>query len=71
MHALSPPNFNLQAGYAPEYDIGGVTDPFLQAKILYLLRVLGKDNATASEAMNAVLAQVATNTEALKNAGEQ
>jgi len=48
---------------------GGVTDPFLQVKILRLLRVLGAGNATASEAMHAVLAQVATNTEAVRNAG--
>ena len=47
----------LQAGFAPEYDVGGVTDPFLQAKILFLLRALGRGNAEASEAMNGVLAQ--------------
>jgi AP-1 complex subunit gamma-1 len=59
----------LLAGTAPEYDIGGVTDPFLQSKILYLLRILGANNAGAAEAMQAVLAQVATNTEASRNSG--
>jgi AP-1 complex subunit gamma-1 len=59
----------LMAGYSPEYDVSGVTDPFLQTKIIHLLRILGRGNATSSEAMNDALAQVATNTEALKNAG--
>jgi AP-1 complex subunit gamma-1 len=53
----------------PEYDIGGVVDPFLQAKILQMLRVLGKGDPAASEAMNTLLAQVATSTDANKNAG--
>ena len=38
-------------------------------KILQLLRRLGKHHEDASEAMNDVLAQVATNTETAKNAG--
>lgn len=46
-----------------------MTDPFLQVRILALLRILGRGNAAASETMAAVLAQVATNTESLKNAG--
>jgi hypothetical protein len=50
----------ITAGFAPEYDVGGVTDPFLQVRILTLLRALGRGNEGASEAMGAVLAQVAS-----------
>ncbi|XP_075089300.1 AP-1 complex subunit gamma-2 isoform X3 [Nicotiana tabacum] len=55
--------------YAPEYDISGITDPFLHIRLLKVLRVLGQGDADASDSMNDILAQVATKTESNKNAG--
>lgn len=59
----------IMGGFAPDYDVGGINDPFLQVAILRLLRVLGRGSAEASDAMSDVLAQVATNTESARNAG--
>lgn len=46
------------SGYSPEHDVSGVSDPFLQVKILRLLRTLGRNDGATSEAMNDILAQV-------------
>lgn len=55
--------------YTPEYDVSGISDPFLQIRLLRLLHVLGHGDADASDAMNDILAQVATKTESNKNSG--
>ncbi|KAL4871726.1 hypothetical protein BDV12DRAFT_194187 [Aspergillus spectabilis] len=57
------------SGYAPEHDVSGITDPFVQVKILRLLRVLARGDTATSELINDILAQVATNTDSSKNVG--
>lgn len=57
------------SNYAPGYDINGITDPFLQVKILEILGYIGKDNTDASEEMNDILANMCTNTDSTKNTG--
>lgn len=60
--------------YVPEYDVGGVNDPFLQTKLLRLIRMLGpiyivRGEAKIAGVMKDTLAQVATNTESTRNVG--
>ena len=46
------------SSYAPEYDVAGITDPFLHIRVLKLMRILGQGDADCSEYINDILAQV-------------
>nr|XP_033781210.1 AP-1 complex subunit gamma-like 2 [Geotrypetes seraphini]XP_033781211.1 AP-1 complex subunit gamma-like 2 [Geotrypetes seraphini]XP_033781212.1 AP-1 complex subunit gamma-like 2 [Geotrypetes seraphini] len=59
----------VMSGYSPEHSVSGVSDPFLQVQILRLLRILGQNDEASSDVMNDTLAQVATNTDTNRNAG--
>lgn len=56
-------------GYAPEYDVGGIPDPFLQTRLIRLLRAMGQDNPELSGEISDILATIATNTDPSKNVG--
>jgi len=70
VHSLVRMLRNLMlSAQSSEYDVSGITDPFLQTKVLRLLRILGEGDKEAAEAMSDILAQVATNTDMAKTAG--
>lgn len=57
------------SGFSSEYNVGGISDPFLQCALIKLLRALGQDNEELSEKMGDILAMIATNTDNSKNVG--
>eukprot|EP00475_Leptophrys_vorax_P027940 TRINITY_DN4002_c0_g1_i1.p1 TRINITY_DN4002_c0_g1~~TRINITY_DN4002_c0_g1_i1.p1 ORF type:complete len:739 (-),score=198.15 TRINITY_DN4002_c0_g1_i1:415-2394(-) len=60
---------NLASGYAPEHEVSGVADPFLQAKLIRFLRLLVVGDDKTYDDMTDILGTVATNTETVKNPG--
>lgn len=48
----------VNSPHAPEYDVSGISDPFLHIRLLRVLRVLGHGDTNASEYMSDTLAQV-------------
>lgn len=60
----------VSTGYLPDYDILGVTDPFLQVSLLTTLRTLAMDSNCSEkylEEINDILTQVASNIDTGKN----
>lgn len=56
--------------YNPEYDVGGVLDPFLQSALLQTIAAVAVDVPMEElEVVSTVLAHIATNTELARNAG--
>lgn len=61
----------ITSGYMPDYDVMGVTDPFLQVSLLETLRILATDAGCPPqylEEMNDILTQLALNLDSGKNA---
>ncbi|KAG8455425.1 hypothetical protein GDO86_001566 [Hymenochirus boettgeri] len=59
----------IMSGYSPEHAVSGITDPFLQVRLLRLLKILGQNDESLCDAMGDLLAQVSTCTETQSNAG--
>lgn len=59
----------VSGGFAAEYDVNGVSDPYLQVKILHLLRLLSENDESLGDSISDILAQVATNVDNNKPAG--
>ncbi|PJF17691.1 AP-1 complex subunit gamma-1 [Paramicrosporidium saccamoebae] len=59
----------ISGNFSAEYDVSGICDPFLQVRILRLLRLLGTGHVETSEAMSDILTQIATSTDPGKNVG--
>lgn len=51
----------VSTNYAPEYDINGVTDPFLQVRLIELMSYYGRNNSSASDEMSDIIASVIFN----------
>ncbi len=59
----------LSISYAPEFDVNGITDPFLQAKILEIMIFTAKNNKNLSDELGDLFVSVQSITEASKQTG--
>jgi hypothetical protein len=56
----------ISSNYSSEFDLNGVTDPFLQCQILSILKHFGKGNKDLSDEMKDILSDISTFTESSK-----
>ena len=59
----------LSVSYSPEFDVNGITDPFLQAKILEILQYTAKDNKELIDELADLFVSVQSITESSKQTG--
>ena len=60
----------ISTSYAPEYDVNGITDPFLQIRILEVLGYFGRASSKENEELEALLNSIPSNTDTTrKNTG--
>ena len=60
----------IATSYAPEYDVNGITDPFLQVRILEILGFFGRASKSENEELEALLNSIPSNTDTTrKNTG--
>ena len=60
----------ISTSYAPEYDVNGITDPFLQIRILEVLGYFGRSSSKENEELEALLNSIPSNTDTTrKNTG--
>ena len=59
----------LSVSYSPEFDVNGITDPFLQAKILEIMQYTAKDNKELIDELADLFVSVQSITESSKQTG--
>ena len=59
----------LSVSYSPEFDVNGITDPFLQAKILEILQYTAKDDKDLIDELADLFVSVQSITESSKQTG--
>ena len=60
----------ISTSYAPEYDVNGITDPFLQVRILEILGYFGRASSKENEELETLLNSIPSNTDTTrKNTG--